>query len=184
MANSIMFEAAHITAQYCTCGGRYRADIQRLLIINDRPIDYIGARCERCGASRDFFFDIHSFYSKDGQMETNGSRFQAIETLLQQAGQAIAESRWDEAEKKLHDVLDRREGEPDFGWAHYHLGMVYLIQNRCEEAWSHIQRAIALIPHEAEFYRGASKALALLEHEEEAAQAMEQYRVLKDRNSG
>lgn len=184
IANSIMFEAAHITAQYCSCGGKYQADIQRLLIINDKPIDYIGTRCERCGESRDFFFDIHSFYNKDDEMENTADRFQATETLLRQASRAMQERRWDKAEKKLRDVLDPHVGEPDFGWGHYHLGMVYLVQDRYEEGWAHVQRAIALVPHEAEFYRGASKALALLAHEEEATHAFRQYEVLKERNSG
>jgi tetratricopeptide (TPR) repeat protein len=183
-ANSIMFEAAHITAQYCSCGGRYQADIQRLVIINDQPIDYIAARCERCGETRDFFFDIHTFYDQDEPARATDDPFQATEAALREAGQAIKARRWDEAEKKLHRVLDPQAGEPDFGWGHYHLGMVYLVQERYERGWVHIQRAIELIPHEAEFYRGASKALARLDHKEEAAQAIEQYEVLKARNQG
>lgn len=169
-ANSVGFEIVHIAAQICECGGHYMIKSQQLLELNGEPIDRIRTVCERCGSERMFFFAVHGFYN---QPEKYG-RFEATEAAFRSALEAIHEQRWDDAERLLRRVLDSAEGEPAFGWGHYHLGMVLLVLERYEEGLAHIQLALRLNPREIEFYRGLSKAYMLLNRPDEAAEAQRQ----------
>ncbi len=169
-ANSIGFELVHIAAQTCECGGTYEIKSQQLLELNGEPIDRIRTVCQQCGSERMFFFAVHSFYN---QPEKYG-RFEATEAAFREALAAIHAQQWDEAETLLRRVLDPVEGEPAFGWAHYHLGMVLLVLERYEEGLAHIQLAVRLNPRETEFYRGLSKAYMLLGREDEALEAQRQ----------
>ncbi|MDY0020525.1 MAG: hypothetical protein RBT47_11025 [Anaerolineae bacterium] len=166
-ANSITFEVAHIMAQRCDCGSSYAIHSQRLMEINGWPVDCIIVRCQRCQEERLFFFDIHTFYGR----EEAESTFAATQNALQTALEALHDHRWDEAETLLRRAVDPLEGEPAFGWGHYHLGITLLKQEHYEEGLAHIRKAIDLVPSEAEFYNGLSKALVLLGDENEAARA-------------
>ncbi len=169
-ANSVGFEVVHIAAQVCECGGHYVIKSQQLLELNGEPIDRIRTVCEVCGTERMFFFAVHGFYN---QPEKYG-RFEATEAAFREALTAIHAQQWEEAEAHLRRVLDSAEGEPAFGWAHYHLGMVLLVLERYEEGLAHIQLAVRLNPREVEFYRGLSKAYTLLNRHDEAAEALHQ----------
>ncbi len=169
-ANSVGFELVHIAAQVCECGGSYVIKSQQLLELNGEPIDRIRAVCQQCGSERMFFFAVHSFYNQPEKYE----RFEATEAAFREALEAIHHQRWEDAEALLRRVLDAAEGEPAFGWAHYHLGMVLLVLERYEEGLAHIQLAVRLNPREIEFYRGLSKAYTLLNRPDEALEAQRQ----------
>ncbi|MFP4344750.1 MAG: hypothetical protein ACLFU8_08665 [Anaerolineales bacterium] len=177
-ANSVTFEIGHIMAQRCECGGRYEIESQHLVDVDGTPLDRLHAECTQCAEERDFYFDISSFY---GQPERY-SRFEKTEELLRAGLEAIQAQRWEEAEVYLRRVLDPEEGEPDLGWAHYHLGMVLLVQGEHREGVAEIRRAIQLVPREGEFYRGLSKGLELQGREEEAERARQRYQALLERN--
>lgn len=175
-ANSLTFEAIHIMAQRCVCGGEYRIKAQYLTEVEGKPVDRIEVVCVRCGNKQDFYFDVHTFY---GQEERYG-RFEETEAALRSGLAAIHEERWEEAELQLRQVVHPVEGEPAFGWGHYHLGMVLLVQGRHEEGLDHIRRALALNPRETEFYRGLSKGLRAEGREDEAERAWAEYQRLKE----
>jgi len=177
-ANSVTFEISHIMAQRCECGGRYEIQSQHLVDADGTPLDRIYAECTQCAEERDFHFDISSFY---GQPERY-NRFEKTEELLREGLEAIQAQRWEAAADYLRRVLDPEAGEPDFGWAHYHLGMVLLVRREYEAGVAEIRRAIQLVPREAEFYRGLSKGLELQGHEAEAERARQRYQALLDRN--
>ncbi len=176
-ANSITFEVVYVQAQRCECGGSYRFESQHLLMADDLPIDRLTAVCEACGTEQNFFFDIHAFYGEEDQE----SHFERTEVTMRRAIEAIHVQRWTKAEAALRRVIDPEEGEPAFGWAHYHLGMVLLVQERPQEGLEEIRTAVALVPNEPEFYRGLSKALARLGREEEAAEALDRHQAFKAR---
>lgn len=178
-ANSLTFELAYVAASHCECGGTYQAQSQQLLFANDLPIDRIQARCERCGQSRDFYFDIHSFYGQGDQY----NRFETTAAALRSAVEAIHAHQWAAAEAQLRQAVDPQSGEPALGWGHYHLGMVLLVQGRHEEGLAQIQEALRWHPGEAEFYRGLSKALTLLGRASEADEAQITYQELQPRSS-
>ncbi len=178
-ANSLTFELAYIAASHCECGGTYQAQSQQLLFANDLPIDRVQAQCERCGQSRDFYFDIHSFYGQGDQYQ----RFEATEAVLRVAVEAIHAQQWTTAEAHLRQVIDPEQGEPAFGWGHYHLGMVLLVQGRHEEGLAQIQAALRWHPGEAEFYRGLNRALTLLGRTSEAEEARVTYQELQQKSS-
>lgn len=158
-ANSVTFEIAHIMAQRCACDGRYQIKSQQLLLLNDQPIDRIRAVCAQCGAERAFFFDVHTFYGQEDLTD----RFEQTEARLREGIAAIHAQDWETAEAHLRRVVDAEEGEPAFGWGHYHLGMVLLVQGQLQEGLAHIQEALHWVPDEPEFERGAEKALMLME---------------------
>ncbi len=164
-ANSFAFELVHIYAQRCDCGGRYEVRTQHLLKANETPIDRITAVCRRCGTERDFFFDVHTFY---GLEEGTSSRFAATEAALRAGIEAINRGDFEEAVGHMRRVVDAEQGEPAFGWGHYHLGMLLLVLGRREAGYEEIRRAVALVPNEAEFHRGLAKAAELLGRIEEA----------------
>jgi len=59
---SIAQERQYIESQKCTCGGPYRKTMQALF--PDRPADLIEASCAECGSTKQFWFDISSFFGK------------------------------------------------------------------------------------------------------------------------
>ena len=177
-ANSITFEIGHTMAQRCECGGRYEIKSQHLVEADGTLLDRIHTECTQCAERRDFYFDISSFY---GQPERY-NRFEKTEEHLREGLEAIQAQRWRDAEAYLRRVLDPEEGEPDFGWAHYHLGMVLLVQGEHEAGLTEIRRAIEIVPREAEFYRGLSKGLELQGREEEAERARQRHQSLLERN--
>ncbi len=178
-ANSFAFELLHIYAQRCECGGRYEVRTQHLLKANGLPIDRITAVCTRCGAERDFYFDAHTFY---GAEEGTAERFAATEAALREGIEAINRGDFEEALQKMRRVVDPEEGEPAFGWGHYHLGMLLLVQGKRRAGYDEIRKAVALVPNEAEFHRGLAKAAELLGRAEEAAAEREKAARLQARN--
>ncbi len=158
-ANSVTFELAHIAAQRCTCGGHYHVKSQQQLLANELPIDRVRAVCEACGAERAFYFDIHTFYGDPDAYD----RFAATEAALRAGIAAIHAHNWAAAEAHLRRAVDPVEGEPAFGWGHYHLGMVLLAQGRYAEGLTHIEAAIRWIPGEPEFERGRTKGKMMLD---------------------
>ncbi len=179
-ANSFAFELLHIYAQRCDCGGRYEIRTHHLLRANDLPIDRITAVCRRCGETRDFFFDVHTFY---GEAEGTAERFAATEAALRAGIEAINRGDFRAAVAPLRRAVDPEVGEPAFGWGYYHLGMVLLVLGERAEGYEAIRRAVALVPNEAEFHRGLAKAAELLGRGEEAARARRQAEVLARRQA-
>ncbi len=155
-ANSLTFELAHVMTQRCTCGGQYQFMGQQLLMMNELPIDRLRARCTDCETEAFFFFDIHTFYDQPPAAD----RFAHTEALLREALATMATGDWPAAETLLRRVIDPREGEPAFGWAHYQLGLVLLAQNQRTEGIQHIEEALRWVPNEPAFIKGLEKARA------------------------
>jgi len=61
-AHSVAEEYAHIARQRCACGGSLRFVKQALLRKDERYFDLVETRCRRCGAKKEFLFDISSFF--------------------------------------------------------------------------------------------------------------------------
>ncbi len=156
-ANSIAFEYVYVSNQRCECGRYFAVQRQELGSTSCGPIDRIIARCEGCQAERTFVFDIGSFF---GQFEKYG-RFDQTEAHFKQAMAHLRDRRFAEAEMELRQVVDPAEGEPAFAWAHYHLGMLALVQGRADEALSHLERAAAIQPLEAEILEGLARARSM-----------------------
>ncbi len=178
-ANSFAFELLHIYAQRCECGGRYEVRTQHVLKANGLPIDRITAICTRCGAERDFYFDAHTFYGSEGG---TAERFAATERALREGIEAINRGDFEAALHKMRRVIDPQEGEPAFGWGHYHLGMLLLVRGERQAGYDEIKKAVALVPNEAEFHRGLAKAAELLGRAEEAAAERAKAAQLQARN--
>ena len=68
-AHSVAEEYAHIARQRCACGGSLRFVKQALLRKEERYFDLVETRCRRCGAEREFLFDISSFFSATNEQE-------------------------------------------------------------------------------------------------------------------
>ena len=62
-AHSVAEEHAHIAHQRCACGGSLRFVRQVLLHQGERYFDLVETKCQRCGAKKEFLFDISSFFS-------------------------------------------------------------------------------------------------------------------------
>jgi hypothetical protein len=46
----------------CSCGGRLEREMQALEQRDGKPVDYLMTRCNMCGKSREFLFDISAFH--------------------------------------------------------------------------------------------------------------------------
>ena len=60
--NSVPEEYEYLRRQRCTCGGAFKFAGQALYEHQGRSFDVLHVRCEKCGAARDYTFDINSFY--------------------------------------------------------------------------------------------------------------------------
>lgn len=153
--NSIEFEYVYVANQRCACGGYFAAVRQELRQGPRGPVDHLTARCEQCGAERSFDFDIRTFF---GHWEKYG-RFRQTDGHFRQAMRHLQAGELAEAEAALRRVVDEEEGEPAFAWGHYHLGCVLLLERRAGEALSHLERAAAIQPLEAEIHEALARAL-------------------------
>lgn len=177
VVNSPAFEHVYVANQRCACGGYFVTVRQELRTTTEGPVDRLIARCERCGAERAFEFDIRSFF---GQVERYGC-FQQTDEWFREAMRHIRAGRLSQAEAALRQVVDPEEGEPAFGWAHYHLGMVLLAQHRSEEAVEHLERAMALQPLEWDIWEGLGEACRAAGREADAAAAFRSAEELRQR---
>jgi hypothetical protein len=64
VVNSVAEEYRYLRRQRCVCGDRYQLLFQLLRQQEERHFDELHARCEKCGAERDFLFDISSFFGQ------------------------------------------------------------------------------------------------------------------------
>ena len=60
--HSVPEEYRYIARQRCKCGGRYEAELQMLCEHEGRHYDIIQVRCLRCGAEKEFMFDIEDYF--------------------------------------------------------------------------------------------------------------------------
>jgi len=133
--------------------------------------------CVSCGQERYFDFDVGSFF---GDFEKYG-RYRETEAHFQQAVVYIQAQDWPAAEEELRRVVDPEEGEPAFAWAHYHLGMVLLMQRRVTEALPHLEHAVAILPLEADIHEGLGRAYRASGREAEALSCLYQAQELRTR---
>ena len=62
---SVAEEYAELRRTRCECGGSFTVVMQRLVFSADgRPADVLNTKCSACGSTRDFVFDISSFFGK------------------------------------------------------------------------------------------------------------------------
>jgi len=52
----------------CSCGGRFEKETQALQRRDGKPVDRLMTRCNTCGQSREFIFDITAFHGSIGEM--------------------------------------------------------------------------------------------------------------------
>lgn len=83
-----------------------------------------------------------------------------------QAMQAYEGGRAGEARKLAHQIIEAR---PDFGGAHYLLGLLALDQGRAPRAVDHLAKAIAITPGQAVLHLAMGRALDLDDKASEAA---------------
>jgi tetratricopeptide (TPR) repeat protein len=165
-ANSVKFEYVYVANQRCECGGRFKVVSQELLgVSGGGPVDRVNAVCQACEEAVSFNFDISSFFGKFDEYD----RFDHTEGLFREAMEHVRSGKWAEAEAALKRAVNPDEGEPAFAWAHYHLGMVLLMQNRPQEALSHLQRAAEIQPLEPDIEDGLGRAYQAAGQEQEAA---------------
>ena len=63
--NSVAEEYRYLRWQKCACGGRYRLLHQLLRKQDEKHLDVLRVCCGKCGAERDFEFDISSFFGRE-----------------------------------------------------------------------------------------------------------------------
>lgn len=54
----------------CSCGGRYRMQMQILQDRGGTPVDRLITECDKCGSSHEFLFDISAFHGLEITIET------------------------------------------------------------------------------------------------------------------
>lgn len=175
--NSATFEYVYVANQRCECGGRYKVMRQELLTFEGMPVDRLAVVCTSCDQERHFEFDVSSFF---GDFEKYG-RYRETEAHFQQAVVHIQARDWPAAEEELRRVVDPEEGEPAFAWAHYHLGMVLLMQKRVAEALPHLEHAVAIQPLEADMHEGLGRVYRASGREADALSHFYQAQELRTR---
>lgn len=177
-ANSLAFEYVYVANQRCDCGGFFKTNRQQLRgVSSSKPVDRLSTLCGKCGAERDFDFDISSFF---GQLDEY-DRFQQVDDLFREAMLHIRAASFDKAEAILRRVVDPHEGEPAFAWAYFHLGMVLLMQSRPSEALEHLEQALAIQPLESDIHEGLGRACHEAGRKKEAAEHFLEAEALRTR---
>ena len=176
--NSLAFEYVYVANQRCDCGGFFKTNRQQLRgVSSSEPVDCLSALCGKCGAERDFDFDISSFFGQFDEYD----RFQQVDDHFREAMLHVRAASFADAESKLRKVIDPQEGEPAFAWAHFHLGMALLMQGRTIEALEHLERALAIQPLEPDIHEGLGRACHEADRKDEAAVHFKECESLKIR---
>jgi len=165
-ANSPAFEYVYVANQRCTCGGYFKAERQELRTLRSGPQDRLIARCQACGEECSFDFDIESFF---GEFEKY-SRFHQTDDRFREAMTSAQAGELTEAVEALRLVVDEEEGEPNFAWAHYHLGLMLSAQGQHQQALDHLRRAAEIQPSEPLIQQGLGEVLRETGQEEAAGE--------------
>jgi tetratricopeptide (TPR) repeat protein len=158
-SNSPSFEHVYVANQRCECGGYFATVKQELLNTPAGPVDRITGRCKVCEAERAFCFDISSFFGNFDRY----AHFFEVDRRFKEAIAHIREGQMVDAEMLLRQIIDPDEGEPEFAWAYYQLGMVLIAQRRPEEAVVHFERAAEIQPLEERIQEALERTRQLLE---------------------
>jgi hypothetical protein len=71
----------YISRSACPCGGRYDIQRQVLKSRDGVAVDHVVTRCNGCGHSRDFIFDISAFFG--GQRSSIAEAVQTIQSVIE-----------------------------------------------------------------------------------------------------
>jgi tetratricopeptide (TPR) repeat protein len=175
-ANSVTFEYVYVANQRCECGGLYNVKSQELVnASSSNAVDRLSAQCGKCNAGRQFDFDISSFF---GQFDAYDS-FKQVDVHFREAMGHIRAADFAKAEALLRQVIDPSVGEPAFAWAHFHLGMVLLMQSHIAKAIEHLERALAIQPLEPDIHEGLGRAYQEAGKEKQATKHFQECEKLK-----
>ena len=165
--NSPEFEYVYVANQRCPCGGDYTI-VRQALMLTTPPSDRLECRCQQCDRERVFVFDIGSFF---GQSEKYG-RFAKTDRHFHEALLRLRIGQLTQAEERFLRVIDPDEGEPNFAWALFYLGSLYLELERPAEAYEYLSRAVDIQPLDAPLHQMLAFACRLLGREKEARQQL------------
>jgi hypothetical protein len=167
------FELVYIGTQRCPCGGRFRPLALSLEHRGEKVYERQKTVCDDCERSRAFWFDIGSFH---GDPEAS-LRFEEFQTVFESALAALRDEDLPGAQVQFEELVAR---EPWFGLAHFHLGMIALMQEDLGAAREHLETAVGLMPMDGSIHQGLSQLWALLGEEQRAVRAAWLSMVLED----
>ncbi len=167
------FELVYIGTQRCPCGGRFRPLTLQIRHRGDQVFERQKTVCLDCERNRAFWFDIGAFHDDPEASR----RFDDFQCIFESALAALEDENLAVAQAQFQELAAR---EPWFGLAHFHLGMIALMQEELACAREHLELAVGLMPMDANVHQGLAQLWPLLGEDQRAVRAAWLSMVLED----